>query len=284
VATPPHLTSVNANGITLAVWDWPGEDPAILFAHATGFHGRCWDRIAREFPRRRRVAPEFRGHGRSAKPAPPYHWDIFGCELAAIADALSLDGAIGVGHSMGGHAVVNAAHLRPATFSSLLLIDPTIFPDDYYGGPKHEVDFIRRRRNSWTSPDAMFERFRHRAPFASWNPEILRDYCEYGLLPSGEGFELACPPEVEASIYEQSHAPEANLHRVIPAIQIPVAVMRAGTGWKREAFSPSSSPTAPDLASEFPRARDMVLPDHDHYIPMTAPELVVAEIRGAAEG
>jgi hypothetical protein len=32
------------------------------------------------------------------------------------------------------------------------------------------------------------------------------------------------------------------------------------------------------VASSFPRGREVFLPDRNHYIPMEAPELVVAEI------
>ncbi len=174
--------------------------------------------------------------------------------------------------------MVLAAHLRPDMFRALLLVDPTIFPREYYGAGAHSADFIRRRRNLWKSPAEMFERFRDRPPFALWKPEILRDYCEFGLLPEGGRFVLACPPRVEASIYEQSNAPEANLYGAIPAIGQPVVVMRAGRGWKAGAFDLSASPTAPDLAARFPCGRDVLLGGRDHYIPMECPEAVAAEV------
>ena len=62
----------------------------------------------------------------------------------------------------------------------------------------------------------MFERFHKRPPFDLWQPQVLRDYCEYGLLPDGDGFVLACPPEIEASIYQHSNAPDSNLYPVDP--------------------------------------------------------------------
>ncbi|MCG8346819.1 MAG: hypothetical protein MI924_03430 [Chloroflexales bacterium] len=49
----------------------------------------------------------------------------------------------------------------------------------------------------------MFDRFVERAPFCRWDRTILRDYCQYGLLPApdGDGYVLACPPAIEAAIY-----------------------------------------------------------------------------------
>lgn len=275
----PSLKIVSADSLDLAVWEWEGADPPLLFAHATGFHGRCWDRIAREFPGQRRLAVDFRGHGRSSKPDPPYPWKPFGRDLATVAEALNVRGAIGIGHSMGGHSVVAAALQRPETFGTLLLVDPTIFTPDCYGKPRIDAAFILRRRNTWTSPGEMFERFHTRPPFSLWQPEVLRDYCDYGLLPNGAGFVLACPPPVEASIYGHSNAPESDLYAGIPSIAQPVVVMRAGVAWTAAAFNPSASPTSPGLAACFPNGRDLLLADRDHFIPMQAPELVVEQIR-----
>ncbi len=274
----PSLTTLSARGLDLAIWDWPGREPALLFAHATGFHGRCWDRIARCFPGRRRLAVDFRGHGRSSKPEPPYHWRDFGRDLAAVSDQLRLQNAIGIGHSMGGHSVVASAALRPETFAALLLIDPTIFPPEYYGHSLLDTSFVLRRRSVWSSPQEMFERFRGRPPFAAWQPEILRDYCEFGLLPTSDGFILACPPAVEASIYSHSTDHEANLYLEIPQISQPVVILRAATLAPLNAFELSSSPTPPDLASKFPHGRELHLKDCSHFIPMEWPDGVTAEI------
>ncbi|HTS31920.1 MAG TPA: alpha/beta hydrolase [Bryobacteraceae bacterium] len=275
----PTLHLLSARDVDLAIWEWPGSDPALVFAHATGFHGRCWDRIARCFAGRRRLAVDFRGHGRSSKPEPPYHWRDFGRELTALMEQLGVRGALGIGHSMGGHSVVASVALRPRTFSALLLIDPTILPPEYYGHRLLDVSFVERRRNRWASPDEMFERFRDRPPFAGWRPEILRDYCDFGLLPEGRGFVLACPPRVEASIYNHSTEPEANLYSEIPSVAQPVVVLRAANLGTLDSFTLSSSPTPPDLASKFPHGREVHLTDRSHFIPMEWPEGVTAEIQ-----
>lgn len=276
----PKLIHVAAGELSLAVWVWPGEDPPLLFAHATGFHGRCWDQVIRQLPHRRCLALEARGHGRSSKPSPPYHWPAFALDLAQIAEQLKISDAIGIGHSLGGHTVTSAAALRPVTFSTLLLLDPTIRRPDYYGAPPFDAGFIRKRRVRWESPEAMLESFRGRPPFDRWQPEVLRDYCDYGLLPQNGDYLLACPPEAEASVYECSREPQANLHSVIPSIAQPVTVLRAGAS-SRPLFSddPSPSPTDPQLAAHFPRGRDVLLPELSHYIPMEDPGLIAEQIR-----
>ena len=274
----PQLQMISVNGQQLAVWDWQGDGPPLLFAHATGFHGRCWDRIIRMFPGRRRIALDARGHGRSSKPEPPCRWRDFGKDLADVAEELNLHDALGIGHSSGGHMTVHAAALRPETYAALLLLDPTIYPREEYGTPGPDASFTLRRRAVWNSADEMFERFRDRYPFTLWQPDILRDYCDYGILPNGAGQVLACPPPVEASIYENSKTPEADLYPEIATIQQPVVVMRADIPRTPGTFELAASPTAPDLATRFARGRDVLLPGCSHYIPMEVPDRVAEEI------
>ena len=270
---------LHSRGNALAVWEWPGDDPPLLFAHATGFHGRCWDRIIQMFPHRRCIAIDARGHGRSGKPDPPYRWRLFGRDLILVASMFDAEGAIGIGHSMGGHITVQAAAIRPETYSALLLVDPTIFPRSYYGGPAPDVSATLRRRNHFDSPKQMFERFQGRPPFAGWQPEILRDYCDYGVLPNGDGFVLACPPQVEASIYENSKEPASDIYPEIATVRHPVTVLRAARTREANVFNLSASPTAPDLASHFVNGHEVVLENATHYIAMEQPERVAAEIR-----
>ena len=272
----PKLIEVPAGEVRLAVWDWPGDEPPLLFAHATSFHARCWDAIIREFPERRCVAFDARGHGRSSKPAPPYHWGAFREDLRALLEHLQVAGAVGIGHSLGGHVLTAVAADRPEMFRALVLVDPTIRGPEAYQTPQADVSFVRKRRARWASPDEMFESFRGRPPFARWKPEVLRDYCDYGLLPEGRGFVLACPPEIEASIYSCSKEPETKLWGAVAGVKIPVLVLRAGYGGDRPF---SRSPTDPRLASWFPMGRDVLLEDRTHLIPMEAPEVVAEHIR-----
>ena len=267
-----NLSFVDVNHQRLALWERPGDGTPILFVHATGFHARCWNQIIHQLPGRHCYAPDMRGHGLSSKPDPPYHWRWFSEDIAALARALNFTGIIAAGHSMGGHSLLLAASLVPGAFSHLVLIDPVIMPRDYYRPRTPEPHFARKRRNRWTSPDEMRDRFRDRLPFRDWDPAVLDDYCRFGLVPDGGGFVLACPPDVEGSIYENSGQPEADLYPLMPSIRTPVTIIRSERS-RMSMDGPSdmaASPTAPDLASHFPNARDIVV-NHSHFIPMESP-------------
>jgi pimeloyl-ACP methyl ester carboxylesterase len=269
----PVESHVLVNNVEISLWEWPGEGPPVFFCHATGFHARIWDQVIANLAGRRCLAFDARGHGRSSKPAPPYAWRNFGADAAALAGSLELSGAIGVGHSMGGHAVTLAAALRPRTFAALLLIDPVIRAKETYTGPWTRAEFVAKRRNQWASAQEMFERFENRQPFSAWDRRVLKDYCEHGLTAAGGEFVLACPPQVEAAIYANSPAVESNIYPEIARVQIPVHVVRSGL-YPDPANVMGTSPTAPDLASSFAHGADTLLAEHSHFIPMESPELV----------
>lgn len=278
---------IQVGDVTIAAYEWGkprGDQPSILFAHATGFHGRIWDQSIAGLPGYHCVALDFRGHGRSGKPTPPYEWRYFADDVIGVGRALGLSGAVGVGHSLGGHAVTAAAAHQPELFAGLLLIDPVILPRKNYVGVVELEHFTARRRNEWATPDEMYARFKERPPFDRFQPDVLRDYVEYGLKPNPDsaGYVLACTPAYEAATYNYGSA--ANIYPEIAMLQIPVTILRAGGQADSTVFNLSASPTAPDLAAQFPNAVDVPLPGYSHFIPMEAPELVADYVREAAGG
>jgi lipase len=281
----PAYQLLNVNGVKIAVYEWGQphtRQPSILFAHATGFHAHIWEQVIALLPDYHCYALDLRGHGHSGKPAQPPEWHFFAEDVVAVGEALGLSGAVGVGHSIGGHTVTWAVAHQPSLFASLLLIDPVILPRELYVGVVDLNHFSARRRNEWKSPDEMVERFKDRVPFNTWKPEVLRDYVEYGLLPnpSGEGFVLACSPEFEAASY--NYASAANIYPEIETIQIPVTILRARRSSDNFVINMTDSPTALDLAAQFPNAVDVPLPQYSHFIPMEAPEVVAEYVRKVA--
>jgi lipase len=145
------------------------------------------------------------------------------------------------------------------------LLDPVILLEDGYQGAMEPLDFVLRRKNVWTSSDQMYERFQDRPPYRSWDPAVLRDYCNYAL----NGSSLACPPEVEASIYAHSCERDANIYPEIATIGIPAHVVRSREPYSYGRFE--GSPTSPKLAAHFQRGTDEHRLDVSHFIPMEAP-------------
>ena len=125
----------------------------------------------------------------------------------------------------------------------------------------------------------MFTRFCSRSPFSEWDPQVLRDYCEYGLLPKSESglFELACPPLCEAAIYQSSG--NGLLLEQLSSITATVKILRVKERTKDDApfdFRPSA--TFKGLVGLILGATENYLPQHTHFIPMEDPNLVAKEI------
>ncbi|MBU2676255.1 MAG: alpha/beta hydrolase, partial [Gammaproteobacteria bacterium] len=251
-----HRTVVNDAEIAWFEWGRPGE-PLILLSHATGLHARCWDAVVAHLNGYHVIATDHRGHGQSSK-TPPYVWDQFGADLIALIVALDLSDINGVGHSMGGHCMVQAAAREPARFRQLTLFDPVIMEPSVYAMPRRKEGMqhpVAKRRNAWESPQQMVDQFSGRAPFSRWHPDVLRDYCQHGLLRDGEAYKLACPPDVEAGIYTASL--DMKILDYIPMVPVPVTVIRAeARGLEAAVKDFSASPTWPELADQFARGED----------------------------
>lgn len=283
---PPTQNFTNLDdGLRMSWYDWagPAEAPVVLLVHATGFHARCWDAVVELLPQYRVIAVDMRGHGHTDN-GEPVPWDRFGEDLADFVRRLGLVDLIGVGHSMGGFCVTWAAAMVPSAFARLLLVDPVILPPEAYAARSEIMEGehpTAKRRDRWRDAAEMLERFSDRMPFAGWEPRVLRDYCAHGLVPAadGDGFVLACPPRMEASIYMGSAG--RDIYELVAQVATPVTVLRAkNRSADRDTMDFSSSPTWPALASRFPDARDVHLAEHSHFIPMEASALTAEYVRG----
>ena len=284
----PRERRAQVRGNEMVWFEWgPRDAPLVVLAHATGFHARCWDATIQALGDGHRVvAMDQRGHGRSGKQG-PFEWTQFGADLAELLNLLDARGAIGVGHSMGGHALVQAAALDGERFTRLVLVDPVIMEPAVYVGWSEDRPFnsaeehpVARRRADFASWQAMHERFRDRLPFSRWRPEVLRDYCRHGVLPKpdGAGVTLACPPVVESSIYLGSGG--TDVHALLRELPHPTLVIRARKREVRQGeMDFSGSPTWEGVAAALPNGQDLYRPDLTHFVPMQAPELVALAIQ-----
>ncbi|MFT3800203.1 MAG: alpha/beta hydrolase [Burkholderiaceae bacterium] len=283
----PDLHVIEVNGIRLAYAEWRAElrgagRPTLLLCHATGFHGRVWDRMLTLLPDWHAIAVDLRGHGRS-ETTPITNWVVFGRDIADLVRRLDLHHVVGIGHSMGAHTLVRAAAVEQARFDGLFLFDPTILPREAHRpGLSFDVGDhpVSRRNRRFASALAMRERFADRPPYASFDPQVLADYCTHGLVPAadGDGFELACRPETEASIYLSSRADD-TVYDAIPRIDLPVLIARAKLPvTEQDRLDFSFSPTWPELASAFKHARDLHFAERNHLMPLESPAQTAALI------
>ncbi len=283
----PLARTLPVNGIELSYFEWPGTDDArpLIFAHATGFHARVWDAVIDHFPRRRVLSIDLRGHGRSTG-GPIDRLRSFSDDATAFIDALDISDAIGIGHSMGAHTLAQAASERVGAFAKLVLFDPVILAPEFYAPqeplftPDNPHPTSKRRRD-FDSVEAMIDRFRDRDPYDLFDRRVFEDYCRFGLQPkpSGQGFELACAPEMEASVYAAGRSNPAILD-VMARLDVATLIVRAK---QTNIQDFKSSPTWPLLAQTMPNGTDMPRPDMTHFHPFEDPADAARIIREFAD-
>ena len=123
--TSPHISDfVNVNGIRLHYLDWGGEGPVLLFLAGWGCTAHIFDRFAPRFVDKFHVlALTRRGHGQSDYPETGYDIDTLTEDIRQFMDALQLDRAILVGHSLAGIELSHFAVGHPERVLKIVFLD-----------------------------------------------------------------------------------------------------------------------------------------------------------------
>jgi pimeloyl-ACP methyl ester carboxylesterase len=94
---------ITIDGVRFDVLD-EGSGPAIVLLHGFPLAKEVWDPQAQALRKRARVVRfDLRGLGRSSVPPGPYLMETVASDVAGILDALGIERATIVGHSMGGY-------------------------------------------------------------------------------------------------------------------------------------------------------------------------------------
>jgi esterase len=142
-------------GRHLVYLDAGGEGTPVLALHGHYARARTFDRLAAALgPRRRVVALEQRGHGRSS-PAEDYSRDGYVADAAHAIEALGLAPAVVLGHSLGGVNAYQLAARRPELVRAVIVEDaPALVPppadaEPFAGLPRRFTSLRALRDATW---------------------------------------------------------------------------------------------------------------------------------------
>lgn len=270
------------DGLRLAVHKLGGSGRATLLCHATGFHGGVWQPLAAGLDAGfERWAIDFRAHGASTvPPGTTLDWTAFGDDVLATVDGLDLPPGelLGIGHSMGGAALLLAEQARPGTFAGMWLFEPIVPPPGVLpatGGHNPLAEGAARRRATFPSaPDALAN-YAAKPPLNVLRADVLHAYVRHGFVPGEDGaVHLACRPRDESQIFRGGGAHHAFAR--LAEVTCPVVVACG-----RE--EPGPAMFAPAVAAALPAGR---LERHPlgHFGPLEAPDLCAASIRAFSSG
>ncbi|MGD9794793.1 MAG: alpha/beta fold hydrolase [Acidimicrobiia bacterium] len=259
--------------------------PHFLLAHATGFHGRVFDPLAEALASRGHVwSWDFRGHGHSPASDDEADWHYFAIDVLAVVDHVRQhesatqhgDGPrplVGIGHSMGGAALVLAELARPGTFAGLFVYEPIIFPGEAMarieGNPL--AAGARRRRARFASKQEALTNYRSKPPLSGLDPRCLAAYVDHGLVEAddGDGVQLCCRPEFESRTFEMSAG--HNAFARLGELHCPLLVASSGDDGVPARL-------APEIARIVPQAQHVEYRDLDHFGPLVVPERIATDI------
>lgn len=185
--------------------------PILHFAHANSYPAGTY-RLFFEQLRQHYDVQALPVHGHN--PAYPVDdgWKSLARELSDTLAQRYREPVILVGHSLGGILSLMAARNRPDLVRCVVLLDSPIvggwratalrimkaFNFEHKKAPSR---YSVKRRNFWPDSESSFQHFASKRVFASWPPEVLRDYVEHGTVANENGVTLRFSRETETAVY-----------------------------------------------------------------------------------
>jgi pimeloyl-ACP methyl ester carboxylesterase len=269
--------------VTVGAYDFGGDGPALLLAHATGFHAHVLEPMIAELRASFHCYGfDERGHGASAAPADgDFDWRLSAADLLAVRDHFGLDRPYGFGHSCGGALFLLAEQDRPGSWNAVYAYEPVVPPPGLFGPELDDplagnplAAGALRRRTDFPDRAAAVANFAKKPPFSTLAPAALRAYVEHGFVDQPDGsVTLACRPESEAATYVNAAWHGAWFR--LGEIRGPVTV--AG-GADSTHFTP---PANQAVAERLPHARLEVFAGLGHFGPLEDPAQVAASVKAA---
>ena len=266
---------------TALEWHAGSDDALLLLGHATGFCKEVWRPVVAELRKQgvgaTALAWDARGHGS----APPFEsdvtWRTFANDLVDLVDELSPKAPIvGVGHSMGGAAMVMVDMMRPGLLSGMVLIEPVIIAphlrrtgDEPLAADHPLAVMAALRRPTFPSRQAAADSYRSKPLFRRWHEDAFSGYLEGGLAPHPDGVALACRPEVESAVFAASN--ETSPYEHLDELTAPIRLLISD-------FPGVLEDVMDALEGRLPNAKTSFLTGQSHMVVMERPDLVAAEI------
>lgn len=183
---------------------------SIQFAHSNGFGFSTYRHLFSFLSDYDIKGVELMGHGQQGIEP---NWQPLGKELIEHIERNQTSPVIGVGHSLGGAALLYAAEARPDLFKQLIFLDPPLFNPFKRGVMQiiKKIGFYDKiapsglakvRRQYFSTKEEAYQYFKNKRLFQPLHDQFTRDYANYGLKENSEyGFELAFSRTIECEVF-----------------------------------------------------------------------------------
>ena len=274
LAAPPALASARAapidqagwnerkrqvtlpNGIRLAYVELGDPDgPPLLLLHGYTDSSRVWTLLAPYLQDHRILIPDQRGHGASDAPQCCYAMADYAHDARLFMDAMGVERAAVVGHSMGSMVAQLLAAEHPERVERLVLVGSTALPA------------LTRESWMWTEIMALREPIASNADFLrAWGPDSSPTPVDPEFKAYYAPEIAATPPHVWRSVLRDLL--EVPIGRYAPDIRAPVLILSGG----RDEIFPAEHHRS--LIEAFAGAQAHVFPDFGHNLVIERPQEV----------
>jgi pimeloyl-ACP methyl ester carboxylesterase len=243
-----------------------GGPEVVVLLHGVGSSSATWTELAPLIDARYTLLmPDYRGHGASDAPAPPYSVDDFVGDLYGLVDELGITGFHLVGFSIGAIFAQAAAEAQPDRVFSLVLLNSIADRSEAERTRALERLAHIRRTDPAEVADGSIERWFTPA-FAEANPELVGAEVEIVAANRSEPYAAAYEVLATTDLIEQAGR-----------ILCPVLLV---TGEKDRGSTPRMSEA---IHARIPGSELVVVPELQHYLHIEAPELIAGLINGFLE-
>lgn len=203
-----------------------------------------------------------RGVGQSDKPAGPYSASILAKDTIGLLDALTIDRAIIMGHSMGGF-IAQAITLEYPERAGKLILASTNF-----GGPRHvpvTPEAMAVLSDVTSDPVTRFKNGLGVSTAPGWaekNPEMIQKWIEWRIANPIEPVHYQAQFAIGLALLPEAAAYENKL----PNVSVPTLILFGA----HDKVVPAAN--ADLLAKKIPGSQICILPDAGHFFPIEVPE------------
>ena len=256
------MPKTQTNGIEL-YYETRGEGQPLVLISGLGYSLWQWHRMVPFLAEHFRVLTfDNRGVGQSDKPVGPYTAQMLAADTVGLLDALNIEKAIIMGHSMGGFIAQAMALDFPQRVDKLILCSTN------FGGP-HHVPVTPEAMKVLTdvTSDAL-TRFKNglavstEPGWADRNPETIKEWIEWRVANPIEPALYQAQLAIGLGLLSEAAAFENQL----PHLNVPTLIL---FGAHDKVVPPENAAL---LSKQIANSQVVIFPDAGHFFPIEIPE------------
>ena len=256
------MPKVHTNGIEL-YYEVQGAGKPLVLISGLGYSLWQWHRMVPLLAEHFQVVTfDNRGVGQSDKPAGPYTAQMLAADTADLLDALNIEKAVILGHSMGGFIAQSMALDFPQRVEKLILCSTN------FGGPHHvpvTPEAMKVLADVTSDPLTRFKNGLSVSTAPGWaekNPGMIEEWIKWRVANPIEPAHYQAQMAIGLSLMPEAAAFEDKL----PRLNVPTLIL---FGAHDKVVPPANADL---LAQKIAGSQVVIFPDAGHFFPIEIPE------------